>query len=108
MDYKFPNKAKYKKDVINYCLQLAIYKYGLNQTYKECNVVDGLIVVSPRSTNMLYLYYLNPEKIDYYFKEATEMFYLYHHGLTEVYEWNDFVKQCENDDMFPDRLCLTS
>jgi hypothetical protein len=96
-DYKFPKKPKYERDNIRYYLQLPAYRAGLKYTY-DLDVDFGLLIIAPRSTEMLYLWLLEKEVMDYYFKVFNEMLYLYAGDLCELFSWNYFVDKALKED----------
>jgi len=96
-DYKFPKKPKYEKDNIRYYLQLPAYRAGLKYSY-DLDVDFGLLMIAPRSTKMLYLWLLEKEVMDYYYKVFDEMLYLYAGDLCELFSWNYFVEKALKED----------
>lgn len=104
-DYKFPKKPKYNFDLINYFLQIAIYRAGVNQNYGT-NIKDGLIIVSPRSTKTVYLYYLKEEILNYYFSAFDQMLWLFSNDCCDFFDWDEFEKESKEKNMSPLRLVL--
>ena len=96
-DYKFPKKPKYEKDNIRYYLQLPAYRAGLKYSY-DLDVDFGLLIIAPRSTEMLYLWLLEKEVMDYYYKVFDEMLYLYSGNNCELFSWNYFVEKALKKD----------
>lgn len=96
-DYKFPKKPKYEKDNIRYYLQLPAYRAGLKYSY-DLDVDFGLLIIAPRSTELLYLWLLEKEVMDYYHKVFDEMLYLYAGDLCELFSWNYFVEKALKED----------
>ena len=104
-DYKFPKKPKYNFDLINYFLQIAIYRAGVNQNYGT-NIEEGLIIVSPRSTKTVYLFYLQKHVLDYYFQVFDQMLWLHSNDCCDFFDWNTFVTESKEKEMSPLRLVL--
>lgn len=104
-DYKFPKKPKYNFDLITYFLQLSIYRAGVNQNYGQ-NIKEGLIIVSPRSTKTVYLYYLQEHVLDYYFHVFDQMLFLFSNDCCDFFDWEQFVKESKEKKMSPIRLVL--
>lgn len=96
-DYKFPKKPKYDKDNIKYFLQLPAYGVGLKYTY-DLGVDYGLLIVSPRSNNKLYLWLFEKDVLDYYHRVFDEMLYLYSTDNCELFSWNSFVQKALKED----------
>jgi hypothetical protein len=96
-DYKFPKKPKYEKDNIRYYLQLPAYRAGLQYSY-DLEVDFGLLIIAPRSTEMLYLWLLEKKALDYYYKVFDEMLYLHAGDNHELFSWNYFVEKALKED----------
>lgn len=96
-DYKFPKKPKYDSDNVKYFLQLPAYGVGLKYTY-DLDVDYGLLIISPRSNNKLYLWLFEKEVLDYYHRVFDEMLYLYSTNNCELFSWNSFVDKALKED----------
>lgn len=104
-DYKFPKKPKYNRDNIKYFIQLATYRAGIKFTY-GIDIDDALLIVSPRSTKMLYLWWFDKDVLDFYYQTFLEMLFIYNHNLIELFDWNEFVSKVVSEKRFGKRLVL--
>lgn len=96
-DYKFPKKPKYDRDNIKYFLQLPAYGVGLKYTY-DLDVNYGLLIISPRTNNKLYLWLFEKNVLDYYHRVFDEMLYLYSTDNCELFSWNSFADKALKED----------
>jgi hypothetical protein len=102
-DYKFPKKPKYNRDNIKYFIQLATYRAGIKYTY-GVDIDNALLIISPRSAKMLYLWLFEKDILDFYHETFLEMLFLYNHNLTHLFKWNEFVDKVVDEKKFGRRL----
>jgi hypothetical protein len=102
-DYKFPKKPKYNRDNVKYFIQLATYRAGIKFTY-DVDIDNALLIVSPRSTETLYLWLFEKEVLDFYYETFLEMLFLYNHNLTHLFHWDEFVKKVIDEERFGRRI----
>jgi hypothetical protein len=92
MDYKTWAKPKYGASLLPTCMQLAAYCAGINQctnSHPNFQVNEGLIIAAT-PTN-LYLYYLDSEKINWYWTQFKIMLEAYHDKSAAThFNWKSF------------------
>lgn len=102
-DYKFPKKPKYNRDNIKYFIQLATYRAGIKFTY-DIDINHAILIIAPRSTEMLYLWLFEKDVLDFYYETFLEMLFLYNNQLTHLFDWKDFVESVVEKNMFGKRI----
>jgi len=112
VDWKFPTKPKYQKDVVNYMLQLAIYREALHWSY-DYYLTNAIIAMSPKQNakktkniDELYLYYLDEEKLNYFTNVFTHMITLYLDDEVDRFNWKRFVEDTKSLGMLAERIYL--
>lgn len=105
-DWKFPSKPKYADNCLGYFIQLAIYRASLKFTY-NVKLNNALLVISPHSTDKLYLTLLDETTLDYYFDVFEKMLWLYNNDLVSLFNWDDFAKETKEQNLHGTRLVLT-
>ena len=112
VDWKFPTKPKYQKDVANYMLQLAIYREALHWSY-DYYLTNAIIAMSPKQNakktkyiDELYLYYLDEEKLNYFTNVFTHMIMLYLDDEVDKFNWKRFVEDTKSLGMLAERIYL--
>jgi hypothetical protein len=104
-DWKFPSKPKYPDGCLGYFLQLAIYREAIKFTY-DITLNEALLLISPNSTNKLYIYYVDSATLDYYFNVFEKMLWLYAHDLVHEFNWMDFAKTSKENGFHGKRLVV--
>lgn len=92
MDYKTWAKPKYSQSLLSCCLQISAYTAGVNQcsnAHVSYRSNQGLIVgITPKT---LYLYYLDADKINWYWEQFKLMVEAYHDKSATIhFNWKTF------------------